>query len=136
MNYKIISIPTVPTQGMGSLSFFEAEETMDFPIRRIYYIHGVEKDVQRGAHAHRALKQLLFCPYGRILIKLDDGRERREVLLDDPAIGLVLYPGLWRDMLWLQDDSVLCVAASEHYNPQDYIRDYGEFLEFVHQKEE
>ena len=42
MNYKIISIPTVPTQGMGSLSFFEAEETMDFPIRRIYYIHGVE----------------------------------------------------------------------------------------------
>lgn len=62
MNYKIISIPTVPTQGMGSLSFFEAEETMDFPIRRIYYIHGVEKDVQRGAHAHRALKQLLVLP--------------------------------------------------------------------------
>ena len=132
MNFRIIPIKTVETPEMGMLSFFEAEKTIEFPIRRIYYIHGVHQGVERGAHAHRTLKEFLFCPYGKILIRLDDGYEKKEILLDSPMTGLVLYPGLWRDMLWLQDNSVLCVAASEYYDPDDYIRDYEQFLLFSH----
>ena len=135
MQYKIISIKTITTERMGHLSFFEANDTFNFPIQRIYYIHGVQKGVQRGAHAHKKLRQLLFCPYGEILIRLDDGKCQEEILLDDPSKGLILYPGLWRDMLWKKDDSILCVAASEHYDPADYIRDYTQFLSFVYQKE-
>jgi hypothetical protein len=33
-------------------------------------------------------------------------------------------------------DAVLMVMASELYDESDYIRDYDEFLKFVHEKEQ
>lgn len=135
MDYRVIDLRTVETAGEGYLTFFEGEHDLPFPIRRIYYIHGTAQGVQRGGHAHRALRQMLFCPYGSILIKLDDGREKAEVLLDRPEKGLILGNGLWREMLWNQTDSVLCVAASEYYDERDYIRNYNDFLAYVKQGE-
>ena len=66
---------------------------------------------------------------------MDDGREKAEVLLDRPEKGLILGNGLWREMLWNQTDSVLCVAASEYYDERDYIRNYDDFLAYVKQGE-
>ena len=37
----------------------------------------------------------------------------------------------WREMLWIQKDSVLCVAASDFYDENDYIRDYQVFKETI-----
>lgn len=31
-------------------------------------------------------------------------------------------------MYWMMDNSVLCVAASEEYDENDYIRDYNDFI--------
>lgn len=126
-----LSVKTIAVEGKGALSFFEGEREAPFAIKRIYYIHGVPAGVQRGGHAHRKLRQVLFCPYGRILITLDDGVNKTDVLLDSPEKALVIGPGLWRDMLWQQDDSVLCVAASEYYDEKDYIRDYQAFLDYL-----
>ena len=92
-------------------------------------LSGAPQGVQRGGHAHKALRQLLWCPYGSILIRLDDGREKTEVLLDDPAKGLIVEHFMWREMIWQQDDSVLCVAADSYYDADDYIRDYDAFLQ-------
>ena len=131
MKYQIIRIKTIDSGYAGKLSFFEASRDVPFEIRRIYYIHGVPDASQRGGHAHISLQQILFCPYGKIEILLDDGFEKASVMLDDPGKGLVIGPGLWRDMLWHQENSVLCVAASEYYDTKDYIRDYGEFLRRV-----
>lgn len=128
---KIIPMKTVSTPDIGSLSFFEAERDIPFPIKRIYYIHNVPKNTQRGAHAHKTLKQLLFCPFGSINILLDNGTEKEEVTLDTPSMGLVLESCIWRDMTWLEENSVLCVAASDYYDEDDYIRDYDEFMEYV-----
>ena len=133
MNAKIINLKTVSTSNLGSLSFFEAERDISFPIKRIYYIHGVPKNIQRGAHAHKLLKQLLFCPYGSVKILMDDGQEKSEVILDSPSKGLIITPCIWRDMLWLIENSVLCVAASDYYDENDYIRDYDEFIDWVQQ---
>lgn len=130
MDYEVVKIRTVETPGEGCLSFFEGGQELPFPIRRVYYIYGTQAGVQRGGHAHRRLRQLLFCPYGSILIKLDDGAQKAQVLLDRPDKGLVLGSGLWREMLWQHTGSVLCVAASEHYDEADYIRDYKEFLAY------
>ena len=52
------------------------------------------------------------------------------------GIGIVLMPGLWRDMLWNIDNSVLCVAASDYYDEHDYIRDYDEYLAYLKSKKE
>ena len=126
-----LSIKTIQSLDAGSLSFFEANRDVPFPIKRIYYIHGVPKDTQRGAHSHKQLRQLLFCPYGSVKILMDDGQEKSEIILDDPSKGLIITPCIWRDMLWLIENSVLCVAASDYYDEDDYIRDYDEFIRWV-----
>lgn len=130
MNYEVIHIRTVETEGEGALSFFETGVDLPFEIKRSYYIYGTKKNVIRGGHAHKKLKQLLYCPYGKINILLDDGTKRKEVLLDSPDKGLILYPGIWRDMEWEVDNSVLCVAASELYDENDYIRDKDEYVKW------
>ena len=128
---RIISIKTVPTIEAGELSFFEAGRDVDFEIKRIYYISKVPEGRRRGFHAHKKLKQLLFCPYGEIQLILDNGSVREEITLNDPSIGIVIEKPTWREMLWLKKDSVLCVAASDYYDAEDYIRDYQEFQDYV-----
>ena len=131
---KIISIKTIPTIEAGELSFFEAGNDICFEIKRIYYISKVPEGKRRGFHAHKELKQLLFCPYGEIQLILDDGKVREEITLNDPSIGIIIDKPTWREMLWLKTDSVLCVAASDYYSMEDYIRDYDEFKKFVQVK--
>ena len=131
MIIQTIRMKSVTAEGMGTLSVFEAEHDVPFAIKRIYYIHNVPAGVQRGGHAHKKLRQVLWCPYGKILIKLDDGFEKAEVLLDSPDKGLIVESNMWRDMLWQQDNSVLCVAADSFYDADDYIRDYEAFLRHV-----
>ena len=124
---KVIRIKTIPTVNAGELSFFEAGHDIPFDIKRIYYISKVPEGVRRGFHAHKELKQLLFCPYGRIQLVFENRNGREEIELSDPSIGVVIEQCTWREMLWLQKDSVLCVAASDYYKADDYIRDYQEF---------
>lgn len=124
---KIIHIKTIPTVDAGELSFFENSRDIPFDIKRIYYISKVPEGVRRGFHAHKKLKQLIFCPYGRIQLILENSKGREEIELSDPSVGVVVESPTWREMLWLQKDSVLCVAASDLYSADDYIRDYSEF---------
>ena len=133
---KVIHIKTVTTVGAGELSFFEASRDVDFEIKRIYYISKVPEGVRRGFHAHKRLKQLLFCPYGRIQLILENQNCREEIELADPSIGVIIEGAIWREMLWLQKDSVLCVAASEFYDECDYIRDYDEFKKYLEDQNE
>ena len=124
---KVIKIKTIPTLDAGELSFFESTHEIPFEIKRIYYISKVPEGVRRGFHAHKALKQLIFCPYGRIQLILENKNGREEIELSDPSVGVIIDQLTWREMLWLQKDSILCVAASDYYKPEDYIRDYNEF---------
>lgn len=128
---RVIHIKTIPTVNAGELSFFEATHEVPFDIKRIYYISKVPEGTRRGFHAHKELKQLLFCPYGRIQLVLENKNGREEIELSDPSIGVVIEECTWREMLWLQKDSVLCVAASDFYQVDDYIRDYEEFSRIV-----
>lgn len=128
---KVIHIKTIPTVDAGELSFFEASKDVPFEIKRIYYISKVPEGMRRGFHAHKKLKQVLFCPYGRIQIILENKNGREEIELSDPSIGIVIEDCTWREMLWLQKDSVLCVAASDYYDIEDYIRDYDDFKKIM-----
>lgn len=128
---KVIHLRTIPTVGLGELSFIESNNDIDFLIKRIYYISKVPEGVRRGFHAHKSLRQLLFCPYGRIQLILENDKKREEIELSDPSIGVIVDNFVWREMLWLQKDSVLCVAASDYYNPDDYIRDYSLFKHII-----
>jgi RimJ/RimL family protein N-acetyltransferase len=128
---SVIHIKTIPTVNAGELSFFEGTHEIPFDIKRIYYISKVPEGVRRGFHAHKELKQFLFCPYGRIQLVLENKHGREEIELSDPSIGVVIEECTWREMLWLQKNSVLCVATSDFYKVEDYIRDYNEFRQFI-----
>lgn len=132
MKYQVITLNTVWNQDakLGGLTFVESERDIPFAIKRIYCIYKTEANQHRGFHAHKKNWQLLFCPYGCIDIVLTDGAETVTVTLDNPSKGLVLNPGLWREMIWRNNSSVLCVAASEYYDPDEYIRDYDEFVSY------
>lgn len=131
-NYRVIDVKTVQNKDprFGALSFLEGKRDIPFPIRRAYWITETEADLHRGFHAHKLNCQLLFCPHGCIDIIVDDGDNKRTVTLDKPGKGLILMPGLWREMVWRESGSVLCVLASEYYDEQEYIRDYNEFLAY------
>lgn len=128
---SIIEINSVETPGKGYLSFFEANKDIPFEIKRIYYIYDVPTNIKRGMHAHKKLQQILWCPYGEIEIILDNGKAKDYYLLNSPEKGLFIENGIWREMIWKKERSVLCVAASNYYREDDYIRDYNEFLRYV-----
>ena len=121
----------------GALCVTESHsDVIPFDIKRVYYIYNVASGIIRGFHAHKELQQILVCIYGSIEISLDDGHGNIETkILDNPSVGLYVGPSTWRTMKWLKDNSVLLVFASEHYNEDDYIRNYDEFKVWINQGE-
>jgi hypothetical protein len=58
----------------------------------------------------------------------DDGQHRQEFVLDHQGRGLHLPPMTWGIQYRYAPGSTLLVLASDPYDPDDYIRDYDEFL--------
>ncbi len=128
---RIINLKKNGQKTKGYLSFFEEERDIPFQIKRIYYIYDTPNGVNRGMHAHKNLNQVLWCPYGNIEVELDSGSVKKNFILDFPQKLLLVGPGIWHDMIWKKEGSVLCVAASDYYDEGDYIRDYNEFLRHI-----
>lgn len=114
--------------GRGSLIPIEECRDVPFAIKRIYYIYGTPEGVPRGFHAHRALEQVAFCVSGSCRMVLDDGSQRKDFALNDPARGLYIGNMIWREMHDFSPNCVLVVLASEFYDEEDYIRDYDDFI--------
>jgi hypothetical protein len=124
---------TFPSRGdaRGLLVPMEADKHVPFAIRRVYALVRLQAGLARGAHAHRALRQVIVALAGSCRVRLDDGRGQVAVTLDDPVRGLVLEPRVWHEMADFSPDCVLLVLADAHYDEADYIRDHGEFLRLV-----
>jgi len=112
----------------GSLVALEANKSIPFDIKRVYYIFATNTGVSRGYHAHRNLKQVAVCVTGSCRFILDDGFERQEVVLDSSTKGLLIEGLIWREMHDFTPDCVLMVLASDYYDEDDYIRDYHKFV--------
>ena len=112
----------------GNLTPIEGNGDVPFDIKRIYYLYDVPSGESRGAHAHRELQQLIIAANGSFTITLDDGRNKKAYTLNRPYQGLLIAPGIWRDLDDFSSGAVLLCLASEHYAPEDYMRDYNDFL--------
>lgn len=124
---RIIALPRF-TDARGSLSFVEAEVHVPFEFKRIYYLYDLPEGTERGAHAHKALHQLMIPLAGSFDVVLDDGTRRRRVRLVSPDQGLYIRPMIWRDLENFAAGSVCLVVASERYGEDDYFRSYDEFI--------
>lgn len=116
----------------GHLVIVEGNEDIPFDIKRIFYIYGSEKDVVRGQHANRKSEFVLINVSGQCKVKVADGLENEAVfVLNRPHTGVYLPTMVWKDMYDFSADSVLLCLASEHYDAEEYIRDFNSFLENV-----
>lgn len=115
----------------GMLVALEQTKNVPFEIKRVYYMFGTQTSVRRGYHAHKELRQLAIPVSGSCRFMLDDGKEKVDLLLDNPALGLLIEPSIWHEMYDYSNDCILLVLASDVYNESDYIRNYDEFVESV-----
>jgi len=115
----------------GSLIAIEKNHNVPFEIKRVYYIFDTKKDVRRGFHAHKNLKQLAICVSGTCKFLIDDGTEKTNYELNNANEGLLIEGLLWREMYDFSKNCVLMVLADEYYDEEDYIRDYNKFIKVV-----
>lgn len=130
LEIKLIDLPRI-TDPRGNLTFAEAEGHVPFPVRRAYWVYDVPAGESRGGHAHKRLKQLVVALSGSFTVTLDNGRERKTVLLNHPWQGLLIETDTWRTLDDFSSGAVCLVLASEHYDESDYIYEYDEFLNYV-----
>jgi len=134
MTSPLVQLVDIPQHGdaRGQLSVAELGGALPFVVRRVYWIHATNPGVSRGFHAHKQLQQLCVCVAGSVRLSLFDGRREESVVLDSSAKGLLIGPGLWREIHDFSPDCVLMVFASAEYDEADYIRDRGQFIRHVH----
>lgn len=128
MKVKLIPLQ-VHGDDRGSLFSLEEGNNIPFKIKRVYYMFNTKEDVRRGFHAHKQLKQVAIAVRGSCEFLLDNGREKVEVMLDNPAEGLLIESFMWREMFNFSDDCILMVLADQLYDESDYIRNYKDFIE-------
>lgn len=119
---------TTATDLRGSLTAVDHESDLPFRAERSFVVYDVPTRDVRGEHAHRRCEQLLVCLRGSVRALVDDGHDRREVLLDRPDRGLYIPAMVWGSQYRYSADAVLLVYASRPYEDHDYIRDYESFL--------
>ena len=113
----------------GHLVIVEGGQDIPFEIKRAFYIYGSDKDVIRGQHANRKTEFVLINVAGKSKIKVKDGEGNEAIYcLNRPHTGIYLPTMIWKDMYDFSEDSVLLVLASEHYDPEEYIRNYDTFV--------
>lgn len=118
----------------GNISVAENLKDIPFEVKRVYYLYDVPGGEKRGGHAHYDLRQLIVAASGSFDVVIDDGNVRRTFTLNRPYQGLLIEPGLWRDLENFSSGSVCLVLASEHYDEKDYIRSYEKFIEYKRDK--
>ncbi len=130
MDINIIDLPKI-TDPRGNLTVAEGDSVVPFDIKRAYWVYDVPGGESRGGHAHKRLKQLVVALSGSFTVTLDNGRERSTVLLNHPWQGLVIDTNTWRTLDDFSSGAVCLVLASDHFEEDDYIYDYDEFLKYV-----
>ncbi len=125
----IIDLPQVYSVA-GNITAIENNINIPFSIKRIYYLYDIPGGEDRGAHAHKELKQFVVAASGSFDITLDDGKTKRTFSLNHPNRALHIVPGIWRELSNFSSGAICLVLASEKYNATDYIRSYNKFITF------
>lgn len=129
MNYKIIELPR-HLDRRGNLSVVENGIHIPFDMKRAFFIYDVPGGESRAGHAHYKLFQFIIAVSGSFTVHLDDGENKKSILLNKPYEGLLVMPGTWSHLVDFSSGAVALVLASDFYDESDYIRDYDEFIKF------
>lgn len=124
---KLIDLPKI-ADPRGNLTFVEGGRHVPFEIKRVFYLYDVPGGADRGGHALKECHQFLIAMSGSFDVILYDGKEKQRIHLNRSYHGLHIPPMIWREMDNFSSGSVCLALASSTYDPEDYYRDYNEYL--------
>jgi hypothetical protein len=125
---RIIDLPKI-SDPRGNLTFIEGEgRHIPFGIKRAYWIYDVPGGEKRGGHAYKDLHEFIIALSGSFDVVLDDGTERKTFSLNRSYFGLYVPNMVWRQLENFSTNGVTLILASLAYSPDDYIRDYDDFI--------
>lgn len=123
---KTIELPKIHDT-RGNLSVIE-NDVIPFNFKRVYYLYDVPSGAERGGHAHKNLFQFLIPLSGSFDVVLNDGKNEVIYSLNKPNVGLLIVPGIWRELQNFSSGSICLVLASAVFDEADYIREFNNFL--------
>ena len=124
---RILSLPKI-LDARGNLSFVEQNNQIPFEIKRTYWIYDVPGGENRGGHAFRENQEVVIALSGAFDVVVDDGSTRKKFSLNRSYYGLYIPSGLWRTFENFSTNAFALEFGSVSYSPDDYIRDYYDFL--------
>lgn len=124
---KIVELPRF-LDARGNLSFVEQLNHIPFEIKRTYWIYDVPGGEARGGHAFRKNQEFIVALSGAFDVVVDDGDQKKTFTLNRSYYGLYVPSGLWRTMENFSTNSLALEFGSTHYNADDYIHDYEEYI--------
>lgn len=120
----------------GHLVIVEGMKDIPFEIKRVFYIYGSDSSVVRGQHANRESEFVLINVAGTSKVRVKDGEGNEAIYcLNRPHTGIYLPTMVWKDMYDFSSDSVLLVLASTHYDANEYIRNYDDFVKEINRED-
>ena len=131
---RIIQLPKF-VDPRGNLSFVEQLNHIPFEIKRTYWIYDVPGGESRGGHAFRQNEEFIIALSGAFDVIVDDGVQKTKYTLNRSYYGLFVPAGLWREMENFSTNSLALEFGSTHYDVNDYIRDYDDFLKLKRNEE-
>ena len=127
--WKTLHLPKI-TDRRGNLTVIEGEVHLPFKIERVYFIYDVPSGSVRAGHAHKQLRQLFVALSGSFTLHLEDGQRRETFMLKRPDRGVLVEPGVWREIDDFSGGAVCLVLASMRYDESDYIRSFEDFRSY------
>lgn len=128
MDSYIIDLKTI-ADTRGSLTAIEGAQDIPFEIKRIFYMHHVSSD--RGGHAHIDTDQVLIPSHGSLRVKLFNGKESEEYLMDDCTKGLYIPRLYFTDMYEFTPETVCLVLSSTHYDMGRSLRSMEAYMTYL-----
>ena len=125
-NCNVVELTKIHNRA-GNITIIQNGSHQPFDIKRIYYLYDVPGGSERGGHAHKALHQLIVAASGSFDVIIDDGRGKKIIQLNRPNFGLLIIPGIWREIVNFSSGAICLVLASEKYTEDDYVRNYSDF---------
>ena len=123
----LIDLPKIQNRS-GNITAIENNLDIPFEVKRIFYLYDIPGGESRGAHAHKQCQQFLVAASGSFEVQLDDGIEKKTVMLNQPYKGLYVPPGIWASEINFSSGAICLVMTSDKFDEDDYIRDYQDFL--------
>jgi len=129
---KIIQLPKI-LDARGNLSFLQYDNQIPFQIERCFWMYDVPGGEIRGGHAYKMQEEVIIALSGSFDVVITNGDGSiNKYSLNRSYYGLYLPPLTWRHIENFSTNSLSLHVTNSAYDEADYVRDFTDFKEKVH----